>query len=132
MKVAVRVPAEIAAHGDGGLGGWRCLCGQPQLRPHGEPQRRRTAVLRGKVDGQGVKTVVLPSGPVQVKQRHPDFQLLRWIVLLVLGHVVDFLDFYWQRAHWPAFNLADSFIFIGAAMIVLDGFRSEKKKDVTQ
>lgn len=50
---------------------------------------------------------------------------------LVLGHVVDFLDFYWQRAHWPAFNLADSFIFIGAAMIVLDGFRSEKKKDVT-
>ena len=51
---------------------------------------------------------------------------------LVLGHVVDFLDFYWQRAHWPAFNLADSFIFIGAAMIVLEGFRSEKKKDVTQ
>jgi signal peptidase II len=50
---------------------------------------------------------------------------------LVLGHVVDFLDFYWQRAHWPAFNLADSFIFIGAAMIVLDGFRSEKKKEVT-
>ncbi len=50
---------------------------------------------------------------------------------LVLGHVVDFLDFYWQHAHWPAFNLADSFIFIGAAMIVLDGFRSEKKKDVT-
>ena len=44
---------------------------------------------------------------------------------LVLGHVVDFLDF-WQRAHWPAFNLADSFIFIGAAMIVLDGFRGEK------
>lgn len=50
---------------------------------------------------------------------------------LVLGHVVDFLDFYWGRAHWPAFNLADSFIFIGAAMIVLDGFRSEKKKEAT-
>ncbi|KRV91023.1 signal peptidase II [Aeromonas veronii] len=47
---------------------------------------------------------------------------------LVLGHVVDFLDFYWGRAHWPAFNLADSFIFIGAAMIVLDGFRGEKKE----
>ncbi|MBL0457610.1 signal peptidase II [Aeromonas enteropelogenes] len=45
---------------------------------------------------------------------------------LVLGHVVDFLDFYWGRAHWPAFNLADTFIFIGAAMIVLDGFRSSK------
>ena len=50
---------------------------------------------------------------------------------LVLGHVVDFLDFYWQCAHWPAFNLADSFIFIGAAMIVLDGFRGEKKQDAT-
>ena len=48
---------------------------------------------------------------------------------LVLGHVVDFLDFYWQRSHWPAFNLADSFIFIGAAMIVLEGFRSEKQKE---
>lgn len=45
---------------------------------------------------------------------------------LVLGHVVDFLDFYWGRAHWPAFNLADTFIFIGAAMIVLDCFRSSK------
>jgi signal peptidase II len=50
---------------------------------------------------------------------------------LVLGHVVDFLDFYWGRAHWPAFNLADTFIFIGAAMIVLDGFRGEKKQDAT-
>ncbi|PPA29199.1 signal peptidase II [Aeromonas jandaei] len=47
---------------------------------------------------------------------------------LVLGHVVDFLDFYWGSAHWPAFNLADSVIFIGAAMIVLDGFRGEKKE----
>lgn len=46
---------------------------------------------------------------------------------LVLGHVVDFLDFYWGRAHWPAFNLADSFIFIGAAMIVLDGLRGDKQ-----
>ena len=48
---------------------------------------------------------------------------------LRLDYVVDFLDFYWQRAHWPAFNLADSFIFIGAAMIVLEGFRSEKQKE---
>ena len=45
---------------------------------------------------------------------------------LVLG-VVDFLDFYWHRAHWPAFNLADSFIFIGAAMIVLDVFVARKR-----
>ena len=34
---------------------------------------------------------------------------------------------HWQRAHWPAFNLADSFIFIGAAMIVLDGFAVRRR-----
>jgi signal peptidase II len=39
--------------------------------------------------------------------------------------VVDFLDFYWQNHHWPAFNIADSAICIGAAMILLDGFRKK-------
>lgn len=29
------------------------------------------------------------------------------------GHVVDFLDFYWQSWHWPAFNLADCGIVLG-------------------
>jgi signal peptidase II len=27
--------------------------------------------------------------------------------------------------HWPAFNLADSFIFVGAAMIIIDSFRKD-------
>lgn len=45
---------------------------------------------------------------------------------LVHGFVVDYLDFYWNNQHWPAFNLADSAICIGAAMIILDGFRSNK------
>ncbi|WP_428771512.1 signal peptidase II [Vibrio sp.] len=45
---------------------------------------------------------------------------------LVHGFVVDYLDFYWGNYHWPAFNLADSAIFIGAAMIILDGFRKPK------
>lgn len=44
---------------------------------------------------------------------------------LLLGHVVDFLDFYLGNWHWPAFNLADSFIFIGAAMIIIDSFKKE-------
>lgn len=35
-----------------------------------------------------------------------------------LGAVFDFLDFYVGDNHWPAFNLADSFICIGAVMIV--------------
>lgn len=32
---------------------------------------------------------------------------------IVRGAVVDFLDFYWQAAHWPSFNLADVAIFLG-------------------
>lgn len=32
---------------------------------------------------------------------------------VVYGEVIDFLDFYWHRFHWPAFNFADSFITVG-------------------
>lgn len=32
---------------------------------------------------------------------------------LIYGEVIDFLDFYWYRYHWPAFNFADSFITMG-------------------
>lgn len=35
---------------------------------------------------------------------------------LVYGEVIDFLDFYWSRFHWPAFNFADSFITLGVIM----------------
>ncbi|MEI8672716.1 signal peptidase II [Vibrio sp. SA48] len=45
---------------------------------------------------------------------------------VVHGFVVDYLDFFWGNHHWPAFNIADSTICIGAAMIIWDGFR---KKD---
>ncbi|WP_082890171.1 signal peptidase II [Oleiphilus sp. HI0066] len=40
-------------------------------------------------------------------------------------HVVDFLHFYWNDYHFPAFNIADSAISVGAAMLVLDMFRSK-------
>ncbi|WBA08262.1 signal peptidase II [Salinivibrio kushneri] len=42
---------------------------------------------------------------------------------LVHGYVIDFLDFYLGNSHWPAFNLADSAICVGAALIILDSFR---------
>ena len=35
---------------------------------------------------------------------------------LLYGEVIDFLDFYWSRYHWPAFNLADSFITVGVTI----------------
>lgn len=39
---------------------------------------------------------------------------------LIHGYVVDFLDFHWERWHFPAFNVADSAITIGAALLILD------------
>ena len=37
-----------------------------------------------------------------------------------LGNVVDFIDLYYGRWHWPAFNVADSAIVMGAALFILD------------
>ena len=37
---------------------------------------------------------------------------------VVYGEVIDFLDFYWSTYHWPAFNLADSFITVGVLITV--------------
>ena len=42
---------------------------------------------------------------------------------LVHGRVIDFLDFHVSGWHWPAFNLADSGIVIGAMLLVLDELR---------
>jgi len=45
---------------------------------------------------------------------------------VVLGQVVDFLDFHAFGYHWPAFNLADSAITVGAALLILDAFRATR------
>lgn len=44
---------------------------------------------------------------------------------ITLGYVVDFLHFYWRDYHFPAFNIADTAISIGAAMMILDLFRNK-------
>jgi signal peptidase II len=43
---------------------------------------------------------------------------------MTLGYVVDFLDFYWGNYHFPAFNVADSAITVGAVMLIIDMIRN--------
>ena len=45
---------------------------------------------------------------------------------ITLGHVVDFLDFYIGDYHWPAFNVADSAICVGAALLIYESFTTKK------
>ena len=69
-------------------------------------------------------------------KRNPDQRLFCWALTLILGgaignlidrvaygHVIDFLDFHVHGWHWPAFNVADSAITVGAILFVLDEFR---------
>ncbi len=73
--------------------------------------------------------------------RSPEKDLLRAALALILGgalgnvidrlrfgHVVDFLDFHAAGWHFPAFNVADSAITIGAALLILDGFLFHEKR----
>ena len=47
------------------------------------------------------------------------------------GAVIDFLDFHIKNYHWPAFNVADSCIFIGATLIILDSLFPNKKEEAS-
>lgn len=44
---------------------------------------------------------------------------------LLYGYVVDFLDLYYGSYHWPAFNIADSAICVGAVLLIFDSFRNK-------
>ena len=44
---------------------------------------------------------------------------------VVLGHVVDFLYFHYRGFAWPAFNVADSAISVGAALLIWDSLRGK-------
>ncbi len=69
-------------------------------------------------------------------KRNPTQRLFCWALALILGgaignlidriaygHVIDFLDLHVGGWHWPAFNVADSAITLGAILFVLDEFR---------
>lgn len=49
---------------------------------------------------------------------------------LVHGHVVDFLLFYYHNWFYPAFNVADSLICVGAVLLVLESIFHQKRKAV--
>lgn len=48
---------------------------------------------------------------------------------IAYGYVVDFLDFYWDTYHFPAFNLADSAITCGAILLLLQSFVKREPYD---
>lgn len=75
-------------------------------------------------------------GIVWMLKRNAAQQLFCWSLALILGgavgnlidrlvygHVIDFIDVHVGAWHWPAFNIADSAITIGAALFVLDELR---------
>jgi signal peptidase II len=45
-----------------------------------------------------------------------------------LGHVIDFIQFHWNRHSFPAFNVADSAITVGAAFLLLDALLEGRRK----
>jgi signal peptidase II len=77
---------------------------------------------------------------IYLLKRHAGQRLFCWALALILGgavgnvidriaygHVIDFLDFHAGGWHWPAFNVADSAIFIGAILFVIDELKRVNK-----
>jgi signal peptidase II len=54
------------------------------------------------------------------------------ICRLRYGEVIDFLDAHWGTAHWPAFNVADSAITVGVAIVLLQGLREPSSAPVRE
>lgn len=44
------------------------------------------------------------------------------------GHVVDFISLHWQQYYYPAFNIADTAIFVGAALLLWDAFVTSRQQ----
>lgn len=49
---------------------------------------------------------------------------------MMLGYVVDFVHVYYGTWHFPAFNIADAGITVGAIMLIIDSLFLEKKREV--
>ena len=72
--------------------------------------------------------------------RHGGQRMFGWALALILGgavgnvidrlvhgHVVDFVQVHWQQHYFPAFNVADSAITIGAMLLILDELRRVRR-----
>ncbi|MFC3193555.1 signal peptidase II [Marinicella sediminis] len=44
---------------------------------------------------------------------------------IVLGYVVDFIELHYKSYYWPAFNIADSAITLGAVLLIIDAFKNK-------
>lgn len=75
-------------------------------------------------------------------RKHAEQKLFCWALSLILsgalgnlvdrlayGYVIDFLDFHWNEYHFATFNIADTAINIGAALLILDGFKNKSEKN---
>ena len=73
---------------------------------------------------------------VWIKRLKPEEKMLAVSLSLILGgavgnlidrvrfgYVVDFIDVYYDKMHWPAFNIADSAITVGAVWMIITSFR---------
>ena len=45
---------------------------------------------------------------------------------LQYGYVIDFIQVYYDKWHWPVFNIADSAITVGAALLILDALKGSR------
>ena len=72
--------------------------------------------------------------------RHGGQRMFGWALALILGgalgnvidrllhgHVIDFLQVHWSSHYFPSFNVADSAITIGAALLILDELRRVRR-----
>lgn len=82
----------------------------------------------------GVLTVMLARTPRSDWKQALPFALIiagalgNLVDRIRYGYVVDFIDWYWRGYHWPAFNIADSAIVVGAVLLAVLGFGPSGKR----
>ncbi len=85
--------------------------------------------------------VIAVAAILYMLRKHSGQRLFCWSLALIMGgaignaidrllygHVIDFLDFHIKAQHFPAFNVADSAICVGAVLFVYDELRRVNKQ----